>query len=80
MSNLETMRLDKWLWCARFYKTRGLATDEIGKGRVVRQGTKIALLSLGKGLACRFRGSGVAGLTRMRRRCRPLNSAWHWSC
>jgi len=28
------MRLDKWLWCARFYKTRGLAVEEIGKGRV----------------------------------------------
>jgi ribosome-associated heat shock protein Hsp15 len=28
------MRLDKWLWVARFYKTRSLATDEIGKGRV----------------------------------------------
>ncbi len=28
------MRLDKWLWAARFYKTRGLATDEVGKGRV----------------------------------------------
>jgi ribosome-associated heat shock protein Hsp15 len=30
----ERMRLDKWLWAARFYKTRGLATDEINKGRV----------------------------------------------
>lgn len=30
----ETMRLDKWLWCARFYKTRSLAADEIAKGRV----------------------------------------------
>ena len=28
------MRLDKWLWAARFYKTRSLATDEIGKGRI----------------------------------------------
>jgi ribosome-associated heat shock protein Hsp15 len=28
------LRLDKWLWAARFYKTRSLAADEIGKGRV----------------------------------------------
>lgn len=28
------MRLDKWLWAARFYKTRGLAAEEVGKGRV----------------------------------------------
>jgi len=28
------MRLDKWLWAARFYKTRSIATDEINKGRV----------------------------------------------
>ncbi len=28
------MRLDKWLWAARFYKTRALAVDEIGKGRI----------------------------------------------
>ncbi len=28
------LRLDKWLWAARFYKTRALASDEIDKGRV----------------------------------------------
>jgi len=28
------MRLDKWLWVARFFKTRGLAADEVDKGRV----------------------------------------------
>ncbi len=28
------VRLDKWLWAARFFKTRGLASDEIDKGRV----------------------------------------------
>lgn len=31
---LARLRLDKWLWAARFYKTRALATDEIDKGRV----------------------------------------------
>lgn len=30
----DKVRLDKWLWAARFYKTRGLAVDEIEKGRV----------------------------------------------
>ena len=30
----EKLRLDKWLWAARFYKTRTLAADEAGKGRV----------------------------------------------
>ena len=28
------MRLDKWLWAARFYKTRALAVQEIERGRV----------------------------------------------
>lgn len=30
----ERVRLDKWLWAARFYKTRGLAAEEIGKNRI----------------------------------------------
>ncbi len=28
------IRLDKWLWAARFYKTRALACDDIQHGRV----------------------------------------------
>ncbi|MCC7120744.1 MAG: RNA-binding S4 domain-containing protein [Gammaproteobacteria bacterium] len=31
---MDDQRLDKWLWCARFYKTRALAVDAIKAGRV----------------------------------------------
>jgi ribosome-associated heat shock protein Hsp15 len=31
---MDKLRIDKWLWAARFYKTRSLASDEIAKGRV----------------------------------------------
>ncbi|MEO9903596.1 RNA-binding S4 domain-containing protein [Nisaea sp.] len=34
MSEQETQRLDKWLWCARFFKTRGLANRLLGAGRL----------------------------------------------
>ena len=29
------MRIDKWLWAARFFRTRGLAQDAIDNGRVL---------------------------------------------
>jgi ribosome-associated heat shock protein Hsp15 len=35
MATPDRVRLDKWLWAARFYKTRALAADEIGRGRVL---------------------------------------------
>lgn len=35
-----SVRLDKWLWAARFYKTRGLARDMIDGGKVHYNGQR----------------------------------------
>lgn len=42
MTDIEKLRLDKWLWAARFFKTRSLAKQAIenGKVRVDGQRTK----------------------------------------
>ena len=34
------MRVDKWLWCARFFKTRALAVEAIEAGRVSVNGDR----------------------------------------
>lgn len=38
MNPLDSLRIDKWLWCARFFKTRSLAAGEISKNRVTING------------------------------------------
>ena len=38
---MDSMRIDKWLWAARFFKTRTLAQDEVGLGRVLLNGQRM---------------------------------------
>ncbi len=37
----DNVRVDKWLWAARFFKTRSMATDAIDRGRVRIEGEPI---------------------------------------
>ena len=41
LNSANVMRLDKWLWCARFFKTRALAQKHIELGRVLVNGNKV---------------------------------------
>jgi ribosome-associated heat shock protein Hsp15 len=61
---VPSTRIDKFLWAARFYKTRSLAVDDIGKGRIkingqavkaareVRAGDSVDILR--DGITCSF--------------------------
>ncbi|HEU4601797.1 MAG TPA: RNA-binding S4 domain-containing protein [Steroidobacteraceae bacterium] len=41
MSKSASLRLDKWLWCARFFKSRAQATDAVNGGLVHVNGDRV---------------------------------------
>lgn len=68
------VRLDKWLWAARFYKTRGLAQTAVEKGQVLVGDEKVKVarnLKLGERLSLSIgdteREVDVTGLSDVRR-------------
>ena len=38
---MTSVRLDKWLWAARFYKTRSLAIQAVDRGKVRQNGDTV---------------------------------------
>lgn len=79
----DSMRIDKWLWVSRFFKTRALATTAINGGKVHMNGTRIKpsrqlrvgdVLSIHKG-PYRFEIT-VAGLSKQRRPAEEARSLY----
>src|SRR5580693_9126131 len=57
---MDTVRMDKWLWAARFFKTRALAAESCAVGRVVA-GAVVAKASRDVHVGDRLRVKNASG-------------------
>lgn len=66
-TDTQTQRLDKWLWVARFFKTRGLAATAISGGKVQVSGERVKpSRRIGPGTALEIRRGPVQWLVVVR--------------
>ena len=64
---MTTQRLDQWLWHARFFKTRSLATRQVAAGHVRVDGDKVskASFALRPGMTLTFKQGRVIRVIRV---------------